>query len=147
MCHQYDNVRIFWRVELLDVGITLYFPPSPISRYTFAIESACRRCGKSRWILLCLTIKISSTQRNDVLSFSARRKMYRQFRQNGKRNYPIKSAILNIMRSNFFENYEAKITERGKWIVIADTRIRAHTTASYPTHTWTPTHMMLREHQ
>lgn len=58
-------------------GITLYFPLSPISRNTFAIESACRRCGKSRWILLCLTIKISSTQRNDVLSFSARRKMYR----------------------------------------------------------------------
>jgi len=26
-----------------------------------AIESTCRRCGKSGWILLCLTIKISST--------------------------------------------------------------------------------------
>lgn len=35
----------------------------------FTIESTCRRCGKSRWILLCLTIKISSTHETVYLSF------------------------------------------------------------------------------
>jgi len=35
----------------------------------FTIESTCRRCGKSRWILLCLTIKISSTHETMYFSF------------------------------------------------------------------------------
>lgn len=35
----------------------------------FTIESTCRRCGKSRWILLCLTIKINSTHETMYFSF------------------------------------------------------------------------------
>lgn len=56
----------------------------------------------------------------------------------------LKNAILNT-KSNFLENYEVKITEGKMNCNRGHTYLRAH--EQLPTYTWTPTHMILREHQ
>lgn len=137
----------FLGVELLDVGIALCFPQPPISRNTFAIESACRRCGKSRWILLCLTIKnqFHTTKRCIFLLCKAQCTGSLLGRtERAKLSYMKKrSTILNVTRSNFLWNYEPKITEARRWIVFACTQRHIH----LRTHTHRSTHARLRERQ